>query len=170
MKAISFLSLGLVAMLTGCVAIPVDSGYGGGGGYTHDYDRHDHYDRYQVSSSEAYSRGRDRGESDSRRGASKDPYRYRNEVPSHRWSSFVDGYQNGYRPAYVRPTPDYDRDNDAREEGPQTYNNGYRRGRSDAEHKRGFNPARERGALRGKYVQIYNEAYEKGYKDGIRRR
>ncbi len=157
-------------MLTSCITIPVEPGYSGGGGYSRDYERHDYHDRYIISSSEAYSRGKDRGEYDIRRGSSKDPYRYRSDVPSARWSSFVDGYQSGYRPVYVRPSPSYERDIEAREEGPETYNNGFRRGRADAERKRGFNPARERGSLHGKYVQIYNEAYEKGYKEGIRRR
>ena len=155
------LLLGVAAMLTSCITIPVmdeaysSGGYGGGYGgssYHHDYNR--------MTSSQAYSEGREHGELDRRRGSSKDPYRHRGEVPSSLFSYFVNGYNNGYGSvssgnSYSRPP----------EEGPETYRNGYRRGHEDGDRHLSFNPGRHKGNYPKRYENSFVEGYEKGYKD-----
>ena len=133
-----------------------DHSHGGGGG------------NYGGAAREARREGYEIGRSDARRGYSSNVNRHRGEVRPSLFDEFADGYREGYRDASRGGGYNDPRDDD--KFGPETYRNGYRYGKLDAERHRSPNYRRYSGQYRPKFESSFREGYEKGYRENVRHR
>jgi hypothetical protein len=103
------------------------------------------------------------GRGDRRDGRSANPDRYRNRLPERDYSRYVEGYAQGYGRGYTPPVGYNDE-----KFGKETYENGRRRGRDDAQSGRSDNFRRHREAYKPKFEDSFRLGYEQGYREGSR--
>ncbi len=168
MKPAISLSLAAAAAVTlsSCIVVePVpdrpyrpDHSHGGGG----------NGGNYGGAAREARREGYEVGRSDARRGYSSNVYRHRNEVRPSLFDEFADGYREGYRDGSRGGGYNDPRDDD--KFGPETFRNGYRYGKLDAERRLSPNYRRHADSYRSKFESSFREGYEKGYRENLRHR